>query len=345
MNRKKLVRIGSIVALGVVAVIAIGAFTGAGRDSRTSLEGAGEIAVDGGDDIAQSIDRALGRESSAPQPAAAPPVLSAPPIPADKDATSRSTGGASGTLVRPDQPVTGPTDPLALTADRKIVQTATISLQVSQVGGSFEEVSRIATIAGGFIASSKFALQGDDQIASMTIRVPAASYQDVLNDLRGLGVKVDSEGSNASDVTEEYSDLEARLRNLEATEARLLELMGRATNVNEILQVQDRLNGVRGEIERVLGRISLLDKLTDLATITVHLRPVVGGSGGTNGGFDFGAEVSKAWDESLEFLGDVAAGVISVVVFVWWAPLVALPLWFVGSRLLRGRPRPVSAMD
>jgi hypothetical protein len=232
-----------------------------------------------------------------------------------------------------------------VSADRKIVQTATISLQVREVGGSFEEVSRIATTAGGFIASSKFALQGEDQIASMTIRVPAANYQEVLNDIRGLGVKVDTEGSNASDVTEEYSDLEARLRNLEATEARLLELMGRATNVNEILQVQDRLNGVRGEIERVLGRISLLDRLTELATITVHLRPVVVSNGGGNGGFNFGAEVSKAWDESLEFLGDVAAAVIAVVVFVWWVPLVALPLWFVGSRLLRSRPRPVSAMD
>jgi hypothetical protein len=201
-------------------------------------------------------------------------------------------------------------------------------------------------VAGGFVASSKFALQGEDQIASMTVRVPAASYQDVLSEIRGLGVKVDSEGSNASDVTEEYTDLEARLRNLEATEVRLLELMGRATNVNEILQVQDRLNGVRSEIERVKGRMSLLDRLTDLATITVHLRPVVAGSGGgTNGGFDFGAEVSKAWDESLEFLGDVAAAVIAVVVFVWWVPFVALPLWFFGSRLLRSRPRPVSAMD
>jgi hypothetical protein len=204
------------------------------------------------------------------------------------------------------------------------VQTASIRLQVKEVGASFEEVNRIATAAGGFLASSSFSYQNDQQIASASIRVPAARHQEVLSELRRLGARVDSETSNASDVTEEYSDLSARLRNLEATEAQLLTFLSQARNVGEVLQVQDRLNSTRNEIERVKGRMNLLDKLTDLTTITVHLRPIVAGAGAGDGS-GLGAEVSEAWQESLRFLEGVAAAVITAVVFVWWLPFVAVP--------------------
>ena len=152
---------------------------------------------------------------------------------------------------------------------------------------------------------------------------------------------MDSEGSNASDVSEEYSDLQARLRNLEASETRLLELLGRAENISEVLQVQDRINNVRGEIERTLGRITLLDKLSDLATITVHLRPVVAGTT-SGGGSPLGDAIDEAWADSLAFLEDVAAGVLTVVVFAWWLPFVAVPTYVIGSRLLRRPSMPAT---
>ena len=200
-------------------------------------------------------------------------------------------------------------------------------MQVENVGGSFEEVSRVATSVGGFVASSSFSYHDEDQIASVTIRVPAESYQSVLASLRNLGVKIDAENSNAHDVTEEYTDLQSRLRTLEATETQLLTLLARAETITDILTVQDRLNITRGEIEQVKGRIQLLDDLTSLATITVHLRPVAAaGSSEPGEGVDLGAEVSQAWDESIEFLEEIAAGVLTVVVFAWWVPVVGLPL-------------------
>jgi hypothetical protein len=137
-----------------------------------------------------------------------------------------------------------------------------------------------------------------------------------------------SSASNASDVTEDYSDLTARLRNLEATETQLLTFLTQARNVGEVLQVQDRLNNVRNEIERTKGRMNLLDKLSDLSTITVNLRPVVAGSGADNGGgTHLGAEITKAWEDSLDFLGGIATGVITVIVFVWWLPFLLVPAY------------------
>jgi hypothetical protein len=155
-------------------------------------------------------------------------------------------------------------------------------------------------------------------------------------------VKVDSESSDAADVTEEYTDLGSRLRTLEATEMQLLTLLAKAETISDILTVQDRLNYTRSEIEVIKGRMQLLDDLTALATITVHLRPAVVGGGEEPGeGVDLGAEVSEAWDESIEFLGEVAAGVITVVVFAWWVPLVGVPLVIGYKTMTRNRPQTV----
>ncbi len=221
--------------------------------------------------------------------------------------------------------------------DRKIIQTASLSLQVKAVGEAFQEVGRIASAAGGFVASSAFSSiegenEGEAQMASVTIRVPAVRFQEVLASLRGLAVKVDREQSEASDVTEEFSDLAARLRNLEATEAQYLEFLKRAKDIGEVLQVQDRLNAVRGEIEQVRGRMNLLENLSDMATVTVHLRPEGAPTPAPEPlGPDPVRAAQEAWQASLEALRAIASGVVVVGVFSWWLvppmALLALVLW------------------
>lgn len=300
----------------VVAVVAVVVFLGRDdslgtRDSALTLPA---------DDVMAMIDRAVGIEPAPANQSGAAEV---------RPSSAAADGAGGGVQALPS----------IQDSDRKIVQTASIRLQVREVGASFEEVGRVATAAGGFVASSNFAFQGEQQVASLTIRVPANRYQDVLREVRALGVRVDNEGSNASDVSEEYTDLSARLRTLEATEAQLLQLLARANTITEILQVNDRLNTVRTEIERVKGRMNLLDRLTEMATITVHLRPAEGvARGGT--GVDLGNAVSEAWHNSLEFLGSIAEGVLTVVVFSWWIFILAIPTLLLLQRWLRARPQP-----
>jgi hypothetical protein len=346
MKTLRLGRIAAIAALSLVALVLIGYAAGGGNTGSSNdvapmaVEEPGSF--DAEYDVQSTIDRALGRESTVlPQPVdpkGVPPAAASQSLVDEQSRRIAGEGAAGGVTSNNGGAGANAT---SLVDDRKIVQTASLRLQVEEVGGSFEEVSRIAAGAGGFVASSNFSLQGEDQVAAVTIRVPAGSYQEVLSELRALGVKVDAESSKASDVTEEYSDLSARLRNLEATETQLLSLLGQADTISEILQVQDRLNGVRGEIEQVKGRMALLDKLTDLATITVHLRPVVGGSQSPEGPNNLGNAIDEAWDESIEFLGSIAAGAVTVVVFAWWLPVVGVPAYVIGSRVLRSRPRPV----
>ena len=221
--------------------------------------------------------------------------------------------------------------------DRKIVRNATLDLHVESVTAAVQQVEDAAGAAGGFVSSSNvFVSTTDDtgdpvertQTASVTVRVPADAYSSVMSQLRGLAKETASETSDASEVTEEYTDLQARLRNLGATEARYLELLARAVTIDEILTVQDRLNTVRLEIEQVTGRINVLNSLTDFATITVRLSlpPAIAEAKGDNQNW-----VEEAWSASWETSQDalVVLGTVAIVsgVFLAWMAVPALVLF------------------
>ena len=171
-----------------------------------------------------------------------------------------------------------PSIPLdAVSLERKIVYNARLDLEVGDVDRAVADVVAQATALGGFLVNPNVRDEGEGEqrrrVAEVTVRVPASVYGDALGRFCALASRVRSETVQSNDVTEEYADLDARLRNLRATEARYLELLAQARNVGEVLQVQDRLNAVRLEIERVQGRLNLLDRLSDMATITVRLQP------------------------------------------------------------------------
>jgi len=342
------VRSFGLVALGVIAAVAIacgGSSNDGGFDDGASTAGgfggAEGAPVDSDGSFGRGLDAFNGEKGAAGATSAAEEP------PRQSSADSASGGGALAP--------SGAPAPALQTVDRKIIQTASLQLQVEEVSVGFEEVGRIATAAGGFVASSSFSYRdgGDDedlkqrQVASVTIRVPAVVYANVLSQLRGLAETVDYEESQASDITEEFTDLQSRLRNLEATETQLLQLLGRAETITDILTVQDRLNIVRGEIEYVQGRLNLINDLTDLATITVHLRPVDGAVPSPDGGSDvnLGETISEAWDDSLAFLGSIAEGVLTVVVFAWWVPVVGVPAGVIAWAASRRGAHAAGAVD
>lgn len=248
---------------------------------------------------------------------------------ADAPAASAETGGTSAQ--------DSGNAPLPSLLDRKIIMTATIDLNVQDVARGFEDVSNIATGAGGFVASSSFGHDNGRETASVTIRVPSDKYQNTLDRVRKLGDVRDTQ-SSTNDVTEQYTDLQSRLRNLKATEDQYLTLLGRATNIGDILQVQDRLNGVQANIEQVQGRINLMNNQTDLATITVHLDlpPVSNAkpSTGAHGPLEVAADAFQA---SLAVLRGIATVGLAVAAFSWWLVPLALIGWLLGRRQLRAR--------
>jgi predicted RNase H-like nuclease (RuvC/YqgF family) len=158
---------------------------------------------------------------------------------------------------------------------------------VDIVVGDFTEaandISAVAEGLGGYTVSSHITERAAGAISGISIRVPAERLDEALQAIRELAVEVKTLDTSSQDITEEFTDLQAQLRNLEAGEAQFLELMEKAKTVEEILQVQRELNNIRGQIERVKGRIKYLEGNVRESLITVTLRlspeakPVVAG--------------------------------------------------------------------
>lgn len=156
-----------------------------------------------------------------------------------------------------------------------IVQTASLSISVAR--DEFEETVQrartVATGAGGFVVSSS-ASQGDEQRlvrGSLVVRVPEPQYARVLEQLSGLGT-VEAQEEAGQDVSQELVDLEARIRHLEAVEARLLGFLDEANTVAAALAVQSELNRVQLELEQGRGRLDYLEDQVAYATISLEVR-------------------------------------------------------------------------
>jgi hypothetical protein len=175
-------------------------------------------------------------------------------------------------------------------SDRMVVKSGSLSLQVTDLGEGTRRVSEVvAAIPGAYVAASSTSYRSDQpapgtppgaiapprpvpagQAANLTLKVPAADFDAAMDRLRALGTPL-SEQVSTQEVTEEYVDLDAQVRSLEAVEAQYLRLLERAQRIEEILPLQQRVTEVRTQIDRLKGRMNLLQRRADLSTVSVSL--------------------------------------------------------------------------
>ena len=186
-----------------------------------------------------------------------------------------------------------------------VIKTATVTLEVKddELQQTLQNATSSAEKYGGFVVSTSVSDDEEDPTGSIVVRVPAERFGDALADLESLG-DVASESVSGQDVTQEFIDLQARLRNYVAQEAVLLRLMDQARSVSDTIRVQNELQRVQLEVERLRGRITYLEDQTAMSTI--ELRVVEEGAVGAPPG-DF----EKAWDRAKDGLVAVIAGLIA----------------------------------
>lgn len=154
----------------------------------------------------------------------------------------------------------------------KVIKTGSLSLTVKTTSDTLTAVTAIAESYNGFVQSSNQWVQSDDtNAATVTIRVGADYFEQALLDLKNLATVVNSESISGQDVTEEYVDLQSRLKNLQAEEEQYLVILDKANTVEDLLNVSDYLANVRGQIEEIQGRLKYLNNRTDYATITISV--------------------------------------------------------------------------
>lgn len=160
--------------------------------------------------------------------------------------------------------------PAQLVSQRRIiVRTANMVIVVDEIQAAIDDISRMADSMGGWVVSTDRSRKHD---GSVSIRVPAVSLDLAIEELRELAKDVETEITTSQDVTDEYYDLQSRLKNQQATEAALIRLLDRAENVEHALAVQRELSNVQENVERLLGRIKLLEETSAFSLIIVSLR-------------------------------------------------------------------------
>lgn len=230
------------------------------------------------------------------------------------------------------------------TQERMIIFTVNMEVVVKDTAEAMAQIEGLADEMGGFVSDSSSWKDEGQLRARITLRVPAEDLDEALTKIRGLALDVESEDRGSQDVTEEFTDLDAQLRNLRTTEEELLELLKTRQettgDTEAILEVHRYLTDIRGQIERIQGRMNYLSNLSAMATIHVTLTPDVLAQPLTVGKWQpqgTALQAIQALINTLAFLGDALIIILLYVVPV--LIIILLPLFLIVRGLLRWRRR------
>jgi hypothetical protein len=206
--------------------------------------------------------------------------------------------------------------------DLKIVYTGSLQLVVADLGQALARGRAAVAAVGGYIGASEESNTEDRSVATITYRIPADRWDSVIADLRGLATEVVFEQTQATEVGGQIVDLEARLRNLRASEAALVEIAKGTGKISDLLLVEEQLTQVRGQIEQLdAQRAQLEDQVSYGTLVTTYGTEIVAVQ-----------ETAKGWDPAEDVDGALATligmGQAIVSTGIWFA-IVWLPLLLV----------------
>jgi hypothetical protein len=242
-------------------------------------------------------------------------VESAPGAPAGGDGEKAQLAQADGGKNRGGAP-----------GRRRIIRTGSITLEVADYEKVRAAINNLVVGSGGFVASTEVARsEGAVSSAVLVLRIPEADLDGTVAALSRLG-SLRGESLRAEDVTDQYQDLEARLRNARRLEERMLELAARAGGVKDLLQVEQEVARVREGIEVMDGQLRGLTDRTSLATLTVSL--LSQGTYQPEPDPGLGTKISKVFDASIEGLAAAAEALLLFLVAAlpWLLPIAILAL-------------------
>jgi hypothetical protein len=226
----------------------------------------------------------------------------------------------------------------ALVDDAKIIRTGTIDLEVTDVPTALVTARDGIRAMGGYVGASQTQNVDDRPTAIITYRIPAARWEDALDLLRrlnGLTSKVVTEQTQAVEVTGQVVDLQARIKNLRASEAALQQIATGTTKISDVLEVQQQLTNVRGQIEQLSAALADLQDRAGFATLTATFSvPVVAVDVATKGW-----EPAVVVDEATASLVNVLQALTTAGIWfaIVWLPILLVLGAFVGLVIWVGR--------
>ena len=273
--------------------------------------------------LAGVVVGAAGCGGSAAAPAGGQGAPAAQPLPA----ASAAAVGGNGSQV-------GGSGQDAVVDDTKIVRTGSLQLTVTDPDQVVLAARDAIRGLGGYIGASQAQRSDDKIVASVTYRIPAARWEDALDAIRHLGTEI-GEQTNAVEVTGQLVDLEARIRNLRASEMALVGYVEKAAKTSDLLEIEARLTDTRGQIEQLTAQQAALADQAAMATLTVTYGTELVAVNEAAAKWNPAAEVDRA-SATLIAVGQALASFLIVFAIVWLPILAGLAvLGFVALMIAR----------
>jgi hypothetical protein len=256
--------------------------------------------------------------------------LAAPAPPATGAGMMGGMGAMMGGAVA-TQPGVAPTSVVPPAISRKIIYDAQVDLVVDSVDPIAKKVGTFVQEARGYIAEQNVTgSPGSLRSMRWKVRVPVEQFDSFVESIVSLG-ELERNNRTSQDVSEQYYDIEARIKNKKVEEETLNKILQeRSGKLEDVLKIEIELSRVRGEIEQLQGKIRVIENLSSLATLTLNVRerdkyapppPVVA---------DFSTQIARAWSGSLQSLVNLCKSlVLWIVTWVLW-----IPFWLVGGFLV-----------
>ena len=238
--------------------------------------------------------------------------------------------------------------------ERMVIRNADLSIVVKDPETAMTEITRLAEELGGFVVSSNLYQSYTPSglpvpEATVTIRVPAEKLDQALERIKADAVEVQSENQSGQDVTSQYVDLESQLKNLEAAEAQLMEIMKKAEKTEDVLNVFNQLTSIRGQIESIKGQMQYFEESAALSAVTVRLvaeetiEPIEIAGWKPEGTLrDAVQNLIYFWQDFVDFLIVFVVNVLPILLTI--GVVFGLPIWLI-ARAIRKASRKRKARE
>lgn len=241
---------------------------------------------------------------------------------------SRYAADKAARIGRARQLVSAAAESRERSSDRQVIRSGVLQVTASRPAELAPQLARLADEFGGYVVSSTSSGEEKRQFANLLLRLPAARFDEARERIRRLAARVSSDTTASRDVTREYVDQQARLRNYRATESQYLEILRRAARIKDVIEVTDKLSEVRGAIETLEAQLRATEQEVAMAAIEVNIAALADTQ-------VFGLEwrplyqAKLALRSALEALGNFGSAAIYLllhipIVLLWLAMVIAV---------------------
>ena len=199
------------------------------------------------------------------------------------------------------------------TYEKKVIKNSYLRYETQDLDKTYNLIIQFVKQNDGFIQNDNSNKSGNRMSRNLEIRIPTSNFQRTIDSISNHVDFFDTKRISARDVTEEFIDLEARLKAKQTLEKRYLELLNKANNVKEMLEIERELSNIREEIEAKQGRLKYLNDQVSLSTLNVEFYKITSQTGAT---VSYGSKMWKALKSGFNGLSIFFLGILHIWPFI-----------------------------